>query len=414
MTTFSYKARDAQGALAQGVIDAEDETKAALSIEKLGLSPVDIAEKGEGVSTFSAPSSGKVETPSPFWVRRVSRQELLVFTRQLSTLISTGAPLITSLENVLGQTQNSRFKSVIKDIISSLEEGLSFSESLARYPGIFENLYVSLIKVGEAGGMLDKVLSRLAELSTQEIDLRSRIRSALVYPIVLGLVAFVIVNFVLVAVLPKFVAIFEASSAKLPLPTKTLLSLSYIVRNFWWLIGLAAIIGLNALRNYYRTSAGRYRIDFLLLRLPLFGPLTLKVITSRLSRSIAALTKSGVPVLEALSVVENTIPNVVLQKMIKDTRLAISQGQSLTEPFQASGLFPPMVIQLINTGERTGRLDQMFDQIASFYEPEIEFTVRNLTSLLEPAMLLVMGSIVAFIALSVLLPIFNLISVIRR
>jgi len=413
MANFNYKARDAQGRLTQGLIDAEDETKAALSIEKLGLSPIDIQKKGD-VSIFLSVNEGKIETSPFFWTKKVSHQELLIFTRQLSTLISTGAPLITSLENVAGQTQNLRFKQIIKNIISSLESGLSFSESLAQYSDIFGNLYVSLIKVGEAGGLLDKVLSRLAELSTQEIDLRSRIRSALVYPVVLALVAFVIVNFVLVAVLPKFVTIFEASSAKLPLPTKVLLSLSYIVRNFWWLIGLGIIFVLNSLKNYYRTSAGRYRIDSLFLRLPLFGPLTLKVMISRLSRSIAALTKSGVPVLEALTVVEETIPNVVLQKMIKDTRTAISQGQNLTEPFQASGLFPPMVIQLINTGERTGRLDQMFDQIAAFYEPEIEFTVRNLTSLLEPVMLLVMGLIVAFIALSVLLPIFNLIKVIRQ
>lgn len=408
MITFDYKARDAQGKLAQGVIDAEDETKAALSIEKLGLSPVEIRLSGNGLRDTGIGSLIK------FWMKRVSHQELLVFTRQLSTLISTGAPLITSLENVSGQTQNLKFKQVVKDIISSLEAGSSFSESLAKYPDIFGNLYVSLIKVGEAGGLLDKVLSRLAELSTQEIDLRSRIRSALVYPIVLAMVAFVIVNFVLVVVLPKFVTIFEASSAKLPAPTRILLGLSYIVRNYWWLLGIGVIFGLNQLRKYYRTSAGRYKIDSLLLHLPLFGPLTLKVMISRLSRSIAALTKSGVPVLEALSVVEKTLPNVVLQKMIKDTRAAISQGQSLTEPFQASGLFPPMVIQLISTGERTGKLDQMFDQIASFYEPEIEFTVRNLTSLLEPLMLLVMGVIVAFIALSVLLPIFNLISVIRK
>ncbi|MFA4909224.1 MAG: type II secretion system F family protein [Candidatus Omnitrophota bacterium] len=349
-----------------------------------------------------------------FRIKRISRQELLIFTRQLSTLIATGAPLITSIQNVADQAQNPRFKQILGSIVSSLESGVSFSESLAQYPDIFGDLYVSLIKVGEAGGLLDKVLARLAELSVQEIDLRSRITSALVYPAVLASVAFIIVNFVLVAVLPKFTAIFEASSAKLPLPTRALLGLSYLARNYWWLMALAAVFILNALRNYYRTPDGRRYFDSLFLRLPLFGPLTLKVMVSRLARSIAALTKSGVPVLEALTVVETTVSNVVLQNMIKDTRAAISSGQSLTEPFKASGLFPPMVIQLINTGERTGRLDKMFDQIADFYEPEIEFTIRNLTSLLEPIMLLVMGTVVVFIALSVLLPIFNLISVIKK
>lgn len=404
MASFIYKARNVQGESIHGIIDAADENKAASAIEHLGLIPIQISHNtGSYSGSFMQ-----------FRIKRISRQELLIFTRQLSTLVATGAPLITSIQNVADQAQNPRFKQILGSIVSSLESGVSFSESLAQYPDIFGDLYVSLIKVGEAGGLLDKVLARLAELSVQEIDLRSRITSALVYPAVLASVAFIIVNFVLVAVLPKFTAIFEASSAKLPLPTRALLGLSYLARNYWWLMALAAVFILNALRNYYRTPDGRRYFDSLFLRLPLFGPLTLKVMVSRLARSIAALTKSGVPVLEALTVVETTVSNVVLQNMIKDTRAAISSGQSLTEPFKASGLFPPMVIQLINTGERTGRLDKMFDQIADFYEPEIEFTIRNLTSLLEPIMLLVMGTVVVFIALSVLLPIFNLISVIKK
>lgn len=405
MPNFFYKARDANGKLIEGQVDAANETMAASHIEKLGLIPV-------AISLHSSASIFSRLLDLRF--RKVSHQELLVFTRQLATLVGTGAPLIQSLHNVADQTQNLRFKQVINSLISSLESGRSFSESLAQYPAIFPNLYVSLVRVGEAGGLLDKVLLRLAELSTQEIVLRSRVTSALVYPFVLAIVAFVIVNFVLVGVLPKFVAIFEASSAKLPLPTKILLSLSYSVRHFWWLLGILLAIGFAWFRGYYRLTKGRFQVDSMMLRLPLFGSLSLKVMVSRFARSIAALTQSGVPVLEALSVIESTIPNVVLQGIIKNTRTAISQGQSLTEPFRASGLFPPMVIQLINTGERSGRLDKMFEEIANFYEPEIEYTIRNLTSLLEPVMLLAMGAIVSFIALSVLLPIFNLISVIRR
>lgn len=389
----------------RGLIDAQDETSAALGIERLGLSPVSITLPAGIISLNNLFNKQ---------FRKISHQELLVFTRQLSTLIATGTPLTQSLQNVYEQTQNIRFKQVIDNIIDSLKAGTSFSDSLSQYPQIFTNLYISLVRVGETGGILDKVLSRLADLSTEELNLRSRLRSALVYPVVLAIVAFLIVNFVLVGVLPKFVAIFEASSARLPLPTKILLTMSYLLRNFWWLFALGAIFGLGWFRRYYRLSAGRLRVDSLILRLPLFGPLILKVLVCRFSRSVAALTKSGIPVLEALSVVEDTISNVVLRGIIQNIRSSISSGQSLTEPFKASGLFPPMVIQLINTGERTGRIDEMFDQIASFYEPEIESTMRNLTSLLEPAMLLLMGGVVAFIALSVLLPIFNLISIIRR
>ncbi len=406
MPTYAYKARDANGKLTAGFIEAEDESAAAAAIEKLGFSPVSISA-GKGIFSFDS-------LISFFGFKKISRQELLVFTRQLSTLVSTGTSLIQSLNNVADQTPNPRFKQIIYGVVNSLESGMSFSAALAQHPEIFPNLYISLIKVGEAGGLLDKVLLRLAELSTREIDLYTRLRSALVYPVVLATVAFLIVNFVLVGVLPKFVTIFEASQARLPFPTRVLLLMSYLMRNFWWLIAAGLVLGLAWLRKYYRTRAGRFKIDALILRAPLFGSLILKILVSRFSRSIAALVKSGVPVLEALTVIEGTIPNTVLQRIIGDVRVAISGGQNLTEPFRASGLFPPMVIQLINTGERTGRLDEMFDQIANFYEPEIEFTMRNLTSLLEPIMLLAMGGVVAFIALSVLLPIFNLISIIRR
>lgn len=405
MAVFDYKARDIIGKAVSGIIEAEDEVSAASNIEKSGLSPISISRQNAPIGLRNIFSRQ---------FQKVSRQEVLVFTRQLAALIATGNPLIQSLDSVAEQTRSIRFKQIIQNMVTSLRQGKSFSESLSAFGGVFTNLYVSLIRVGEAGGLLDKVLSRLADLSTQEIDLRSRLRSALVYPAVLALVAFVIVNFVLIGVLPKFVAIFEASSARIPLPTKVLLSASFILRKFWWLLGIMIILGLSGLRRFYRSEAGRLRLDSRLLHLPVFGPFILKIMVSRLSRSVAALTQAGVPLLDALTVVEETIPNVALKRTLADIRLAISGGQSLTQPFKVSGLFSPIVIQLIDTGERTGKLDRMFDQIADFYEPEIEFTMRNLTSLLEPIMLLGMGALVAFIALSVLLPIFNLINIVRR
>ena len=406
MSVYQYKARDAGGNLMEGAVEAENETAAAFSLENSGLTPLTISARSTAGDNRSL-SGG-------FFFKKVSRQEVLIFTRQLATLISTGVPLIQSLENVSAQTANPNFKQVINEIINSLKSGASFSESLLRYPAIFPNLYVSMVKVGEAGGLLDKVLVRLAELSTQDIDLRSRLRSVLIYPLVLAIVAFLIVNFVLVGVLPKFVTIFEASQANIPIPTRLLLFTSHMLRSYWWLGIIAIILGLRGFSSYYRSAQGRLKVDTLTLRLPLFGPLILRIMVCRFSRSIAALTKSGIPILNALEVVESTISNRALSRMLEGVRTAVSRGQSLTEPFAASGLFPPMVIQLINTGERTGRLDDMFEQIALFYEPEIEFTIRNLTSLLEPAMLLGMGLVVAFIALSVLLPIFNLISIVRR
>lgn len=405
MTTFVYKARDLRGKSIRGVIEADSEVNAAAYIERLSLSPVAISSQSE-LDGFIASFERRFQ--------RISHQEVLVFTRQLSTLISTGVPLIQTLENVGQQTGNPRFKEVVVGLIDSIKSGASFSAALSRYPLIFSNLYISMIRVGETAGLLDKVLKRLADLSTQDIDLRSRLRAALIYPCVLAIVAFLIVNFVMIGVLPKFVAIFEASEAKLPWPTVMLLAVSDFLRAYWWVLGLGLTFLSMTLRSYYRTPEGKFKIDGMVLNLPMAGPLVLKVLVCRFSRSIAALTRSGVPVLEALTVIESTIENSVLQRIIANVREAVSGGQSLTEPFEASGLFPPMVIQLINTGERSGKLGEMFDQIADFYEPEVEFTVRNLTSILEPVMLLVMGVIVSFISLSVLLPIFNLIKIIRR
>ncbi|MDD2703077.1 MAG: type II secretion system F family protein [Candidatus Omnitrophica bacterium] len=405
MLSFAYKARDPNGKLVNGIINAEGEINAASAIEKLGLSPVSISLQAV---------QSNVNSVFGFYKKKISHQDILSFTRQLATLISTGEPLIQSLNSIAGETGNARFKQIIKNLVFQLESGSSFSAALSKYPEVFPRLYVNLVNVGETGGLLDKILNRLAKLSTQELALRSRLQAALVYPAVLAGVAFLIVNFVLVGVLPRFVTIFEASSVKPPIPTRIILFMSGMLRNFWWAFLLAGLIGLNRFRAYYRSEQGRFAVDSFILRLPLFGPLILKIIVSRFSRSLASLIQSGIPVYEALSVVEATVSNSALRKVIKDTRIAIAHGQSVSEPFKASGLFPSLVIQLINTGEHSGRLDKMFDEIADFYEPEIEYTVRNLTSLLEPAMLLGMGLVVAFIALAVLMPIFNLINVVRR
>jgi len=405
MPLYSYKARDTNGNLVQNTLDARDEQEAATRVGELGLAPISISVLAQG--------SGLAQAFSPR-LHKVSRQEMLIFTRELATLISTGIPLIQALQDVADQTINVKFAQVLNDVVASIKGGASFSASLARYPDIFPKLYVSLVQVGEAGGLLDKVLKRLADLGTQDIDMRSKISSVLIYPAVLAGIAFVIVNFVLIGVLPKFVTIFEASQAKLPIPTRILLGISDLLRHYWWALIIGIAVALNIFGSYYRSAAGRLKTDTLMLRLPLFGPLILKVMVTRFARSISALTRSGIPILEALGVVEGTISNMALQKVIGNVRVAISRGQSLTEPFAASKLFPPMVIQLISTGERSGKIDEMFEQIASFYEPDIEFTIRNLTSLLEPIMLLGMGLVVAFIALSVLMPIFNLISIVRQ
>jgi type IV pilus assembly protein PilC len=270
-----------------------------------------------------------------------------------------------------------------------------------------------MVKIGETGGLLDEVLERLAWLGAQELEIRSRVQAALVYPVVLISLSLTVVAFILIAVLPNFVAIFEASQAKLPVPTKVILALSSGLRNFWYIaLGIIIFLGLW-LKSYISTAEGRYKIDGLILKAPLFGDLYLKIMISRFSRAMASLTKTGVPFHEGLAVVETSITNSVLRKIFEDIRERINVGQGVTEAFRVSGIFPPMVIQLMSSGEKSGHMDEMFSEVASFYEPEVEYTLRNFTSLLEPFLLLIMGAIVGFIALSVLLPIFNLIKIIK-
>ena len=404
MPKYSYRARDKSGQLVTGTVESGNEYEVAAGLRGLGYSVVEITSQ-----------AGLQEYASGFtrFFNRISRQEIIVFTRQLATLLRTGNTLTSSLDSVAEQVRNPKLKEVIREITRDVQGGMSLSKATAKHPQVFDNFFVSMVKIGETGGLLDEVLERLASLGAQEMEIRSRVQAALIYPIVLISLSLIVVTFILIAVLPNFVAIFEASQAKLPVPTKVILALSSGLRSFWY-IALGIIVFLVfLLKGYLSTSEGRYRMDGYILKMPLFGDLYLKIVVSRFSRAMAALTKTGVPFHEGLAVVENSITNSVLRKTFEDIRERINVGQSVTEAFRASGIFPPMVIQLLSSGEKSGHMDEMFSEVASFYEPEVEYTLRNFTSLLEPFLLLIMGAIVGFIALSVLLPIFNLIKIIK-
>lgn len=404
VTVYTYKARNQQGELVSGTLDMEDEGSVAANLDKLGYSVLEI-----GSSTAAVSISDWLDR-----FRGLKKQEVILFTRQLATLIRSGMPLLPSLSTICEQTTNKKFKVILEDVRQSVQGGESLSDAMAKYPAVFSELFVSMIKVGEAGGIMDRVLDRLATLSTQEMEIQSRITSAMTYPIVLVVLSFLIVNFILVGVLPKFVLVFRASDAALPLPTQIVLAASYIVRKFWLLILVVSTAVVYYFRKFIKTDHGRFWFHGWLLKIPLFGELYTKIQVSRFTRTLSTLTSSGVPILQALAVVEKTIVNRVIQKAIQDIRNAITGGSSLVDPFKASGIFSPMVVQMVSIGEKSGKIDQMLEEIALFYDPEIEYTIKNMTALLEPFMLLAMGLMVAFIALSVLLPIFNLMKVFRR
>jgi len=404
MPTYNYKARDRFGELSSGTLDCKDEAELVDNLDKLGYSVISV----------SSPDSKNFSLTGFFeQFQQIKKQEVIIFTRQLATLLRTGMALSPSLTTLCEQTVNKKFKQVLETVRESVQGGLSLSESLAKYPQVFPELFVSMVEVGETGGMLDKSLDRLAILGIQEMETQSRVKSALMYPIVLVVIAFLVVNFLIIGVLPKFVMVFKASQASLPLITKIVLGFSWSMRKLW--LPILVALGLFGLwfKNYIKKPEGKFKFHSWLLKLPIFGPLYMKIQVSRFARTLSVLTSSGIPILQALMVVEKTLSNAVIRRAIQNIRNSITQGRPLLEQFKASGFFSPMVLQMISTGEKTGHLDQMLEEISSFYDPEIEYTVKNLTAILEPFMLLAMGLMVAFIALSVLLPIFNLIKVFR-
>lgn len=405
MPNYIYKARDKSGALLTGTVGAADEIAVATNLRKLGYSVISIERESELKLRVAG-----------LWQRRkrARRQELLFFTRQLSTMLKSGISLMEALMGIAQQTRHKLFRETIESVRKDIEAGVTFSDALSKHPRVFSELFISMVRVGEAAGILDDVLERLTILGTQELEVRTRIQSALTYPVILVTVAVLIVSFLLINIIPKFVVVFETYEARLPLPTQILLGVSFALRRLW----LFLIIGLGLFilwfRRYLKTEKGRYKFDSYLLKMPLFGQLYLKLMVSRFARTFGALTTSGVSILEALSVTEKTVTNKVITRIIQNIRNAITEGESLAEPFKASGVFPPMVIQMVSAGEKTGKLDQMLSDVATFYDQEVEYTVRNITTALEPLLLLGMGIMVAFIALSVLLPIFNLIKVFRH
>jgi len=404
MSSYTYRARDREGGLITGTMEAESERTVFSNVEQLGYSVVSIEDKGKTTLSINTVLEK---------FRSVKKRDVILFTRQLATLLHAGTALSPSLTTLTEQTANKKFKVILEEISQSVQKGESFSEALSRHPKVFNELFISMVRVGEAGGLLDEVLDRLALLGTQEMDMQSRLTSALVYPVVLVIVAFIVINFLIIGVLPKFVMVFSASGANLPIPTKIVLGLSWTLRRLWLPLAIIIGVGLGWFKNSLKNEDNREKYHARLLKIPLFGPLYAKVQISRFARVTSTLIASGIPILHALDVVEKTITNLVIRRAIRDIKTAIAEGHSLVTPFKASGLFNPMVVQMIATGEKSGNLDQMLKEIAGFYDPEIEYTVKNLTSLLEPFMLLVMGGMVAFIALSVLLPIFNLIKVFR-
>lgn len=403
MPTFSYKAVDSLGKETSGEM-ITDNQQALIKI---------LSEKGYVVTSVEKEKEEKRWT---FWDRfkGIKNEDLSSFTTQLATMVSSGLSLPDCLEDLSSQTENLKFRKILKKIKEEVIGGESLSSALSKHPAIFPPIYVNMVQAGEVGGALEVILKRLSSFLEQENNLRQKIRTAMTYPVVLLAVAVLVIIFILVNFIPKFVALFSRMGVSLPLPTLILYQGSLILQRF----GLLLLIGLSLLviviRNYSKTSAGRKQFDQIRLGLPIFGRLNLKVSTSRFLRTLGTLYSSGVPILQSLEVAKQTMGNTVLAKRLSSVGEQVGGGESIAEPLRMSRLFSPMVIRMISTGEKAGALDQMLDKAADFYDLEIENTIERLSALLEPLILLVMGGLVGFIMASTLLPMFQMVKLLRH
>lgn len=357
----------------------------------------------------------KIEKKSAFKIprlipKKISSQELAVFTRQLSVMFSAGLPLIQALEILGSQQQNKLFKEIILSVKSDVEAGSSLANAFRKHPNVFDNLYCNMIASGEASGNLDQILQRLALYIEKATKIKGQVKSAMAYPSVIITVAIIIVIIIMWKVVPTFANLFQEMGVALPIPTQITIAVSrFVASYFYWIIG--SLIGLGVLlRSYYQTYQGRRVIDRILLKIPVIGDLIRKTAVARFTRTFATLLTSGVPMLDSLEITAKTAGNAIVEDAIINARKLVSEGKSIVESLSTSKIFPPMVLQMIGAGEQTGALDQMLNKIAEFYEEEVDRAVHTLVSLLEPIMIVFIGVIVGGIVLSIYLPIFTLIS----
>ena len=406
MASYRYKARDKAGNAALATVEASSRSELTALLRKQGLQVVTI-EEAKGLPVL-------LDQLVLRFRKRTNPQEVVSFTRQMALLVRSGIPLVDAIESLAEQSFSSAFKEILRTLGQDLRHGRSFSEALTQHPSAFTVFSVNMVKSAETAGILDQVLERLASLGEEEMEMKGRVTSALVYPVLLVFLSLAVVTFLMAFVLPKFIAIFEESEVVLPLPTRILLFISQLIQNFWFLI--PPVVGgvVWAGLRYFQRPEGRHRLHRWILQAPILGPLMTQSLLARAFRVLAALLKSGVAAVPALAVTEDLMGNEILSNAVSRVRRAVVGGAPLSEPFRAEKVFPSMVVQLVAVGERTGTLDESFLHLADYYDKEVDKSLRTFTALLEPLLLLVMGLVVGFVALSVLLPIFQLVRVFQR
>jgi type IV pilus assembly protein PilC len=400
MPQYKYKARDSGGRLLEGTLEAENEKGIISNLRSKGLVVINISLQKKKIALLGERK------------KKVKLGDIVIFARQLATMVNAGLPLVQSLHILTEQTENLSFQKILRDIEQNVETGSNLSDAMGKYPAVFSVLFVNLVRAGEASGMLDEILNRLASYLEAISNLIRKIRSAMVYPIAVSIMAVVIVVVLMVKVVPTFKSIFADFGAQLPLPTMILVGISEIMQKYF-LAGVAMLIALFfAFGKYARTEKGRYRFDSFKLKMKVFGPLLRKVAISKFTRTLATLVKSGVPILTSLEIVGKTSGNVVIEKAVIEVRDSIREGESIAQPLAKSGVFPHMVVQMIRVGEETGSLENMLGKISDFYDEQVDAAVAGLTSIIEPILIAFLGVVIGAIVIAMFMPIFQMTTII--
>ena len=365
--------------------------------------PEKIREKGRGLET---------EINIPGFGESIKQRDIVIFTRQLATMIDAGLPIVQCLEILATQSPNRKLRAVVRQLKEEVEAGSTFTDALRKHPKQFDDLYVNMVAAGEIGGILDSILHRLAGYMEKAIKLKSKIKGAMIYPATIVTVAIGVTAILLIFVIPVFAELFSSFGQALPAPTQFVINLSNVTVAYAKYIGGALMAAAVAARQFYRTEAGRLSFDRFFLELPVFGDLVRKSAVARFTRTLSTLVSSGVPILDALAITARTAGNKIVERAVLATRISISEGRTIAEPLTQSKVFPPMVCQMISVGETTGALDAMLQKIADFYEDEVDNAVNNLTALMEPLIILFLGVVIGGLVISMYLPIFKLGSVI--
>jgi type IV pilus assembly protein PilC len=400
--TFDYRVRDKTGALVTGQLVGDNEAIVMTRLRQMGLTPIRVKQASTGLKMEIHLRPG-----------RIKLKQIAVFCRQFATMVNSGLPILRALSILTDQTESKELAKVLFAVRAGVENGSSLSAAMAEHPKAFNALFISMVKAGETGGVLDDVLLSLADQIEREVELRRQIKSAMTYPIVVVALVTLILAAMLLFVVPQFETIYSSLGGTLPLPTRMLLSVSRAVRTYWYVVLLGAVVTSFLFRRYKKTEAGRARVDAVKIRIPIFGPMFHRVALARFASTLGMLLRSGVPILQALDNVNETVNNRVIGDAVDDVKTSVREGESIAKPLGRHKAFPPMVVQMMAVGEETGAVDTMLDKVAEFYNSEVTATVEAMTSLIEPLLIAVIGAAVGAAVIALYMPMFNVINLLK-